>query len=197
MKLDRVFLDYLFTCVFIVLLIGCNRSPDKSEKMPALHTEAKKVFLNTEEGYTINKFTQDSVNFLVDTNGASINTGQELRVQIETIEYDTNLRIIEMKREPQIVQSQTNTFDLGELKRTKIYDDSLEVWNFSNGDQNFVLRNKLGVIIPTGESIPFIGIEHHVTLDHLIEIDEIEPIQVSDFGKTMIVENDYDLGTSN
>lgn len=165
--------------------------------MPYLNDEVKIASLNVEEGYAINVFTGDSAFLLLNANGEPLTTGKEFQIEREILPFDTNLRVIKIGKEPEIIPSESNTYNLGQLARIEINLDSTSAIKAKEKSQTYELINSNDSIIPTGQSISFKGHKQKVIIPGLIKVDAIEQDLSQDFGQKMEVKVGYNLGQSN
>ncbi len=144
----------------ILLCISCNKSVGiKSNELTPPYKIPLSVDLNTDDGYTINHFSGDSIQPIINSNGDHVTTGKPLHMTGKTVDPDS------VEKPTKIPAGKPKT-ERARLKKVKVSDDLIKIPvsigqnNAEVDDENIwdsLLINSSGDTIPTGVTIPLIG----------------------------------------
>ncbi|MEN8121872.1 MAG: two-component regulator propeller domain-containing protein, partial [Bacteroidota bacterium] len=142
-----------------IFLIACNQQKTDTDETPRLYPEPITVKLNTEEGYSINQLTGDSIEPIINSFGDTVITGKPIPVKGKHIHPDSISKPKVVKAgNPKVVPAHTNVHKIPDnLTVIPVNEDSLKVCYVDSINSDFVLVNSYGDTIPTGIPIPVKG----------------------------------------
>ncbi len=143
-----------------MLLVSCNsKQQSASDDIASLYPAPQTVAVNTKEGYLINPLTGDSIQPIVNSFGATIETGVPIPAIGKAIHPDSvaKPKIIPAGK-PKEVAVRLNIHEIPEaLTVIKINKNSLATFTTGEDTSFFVLVNSSGDTLPTGVPIPITG----------------------------------------
>ena len=155
-KLNKA-LPYL---TIILLLASCSSDKKSaSDEMPPLYSAPQMVAYNTDEGYSINPVTGDSVQPVINSSGDTIKTGVPVPVKGKIIHPDSvGKPVIITAKEPPAIPLRSNVCKIPEnLTIIPVDKDKLRTFTPGVDTPSYVLVQPSGDPYPTGIPIPIKG----------------------------------------
>ena len=148
-------------CYFtiVLLLASCDKVQSPSDKMVPLYPAPQIVVLNTQEGYTVNPITGDSIKPLINSLGDTLKTGVPLQITGKVIDPSTlaKPKVIPVGR-PEVVRAHLNVHEIKENPTFfTVNKDLLQSYKLGGDTSSFILLNSTGDTVPTGVPIPARG----------------------------------------
>ena len=147
---------------FLTILIGfyiiSSCDTNNSTTIPDAPTypfeSAQVVNLDTENGYTTNQFTKDSLSPIMTSLGDTVKTGEALKVKGTIIPIDqSQLNITKANQTSEIFNSHINHFKLDTSEMTEIIQSNLITTQFGVSDTSYTLLSSIGDTIISGSAI--------------------------------------------
>jgi len=144
---------------FLLLFASCNRdTPGGLDEIASLHPAPQIVPLNTQEGYSINPFTGDSIQPIINSLGETVVTGRPVPASGKVIDPQSvaKPKVIPAGK-PNAIHIQQTIHKIPEtLTVVPVNESSLRTFTPGVDTSSFVLV-QFGDTIPTGVPIPAIG----------------------------------------
>ncbi|MHC4184222.1 MAG: ligand-binding sensor domain-containing protein, partial [Planctomycetota bacterium] len=150
-------LSYL---IIVMLLASCNRDKQStSDEMPLMHPAPLTVALNTEEGYSINPLSGDSIQPIINSLGDTVITGVPVPARGKVIDPNSVSKPKMIPAGiPKVVPTHQNVHKIPKILTViPVKKDSLKTFTTGIDTSSFVLVNSTGDTVPTGVPIPVKG----------------------------------------
>ncbi len=154
-------LKEVFTPLIIVLsIVSCNSDKQSVfDETTASHPAPQIVALNTQEGYSINPVTGDSIKPIINSLGDTVKTGVPIPAIGKVIDPKSvaKPKVIPAGK-PDVVPIHQNVHKIPEnLTVIPVNKSSLKTFTPGVDTSSFVLINSIGDTVPTGVPIPAKG----------------------------------------
>ena len=150
----------LLSIDLLLLLASCNGDRQSSlDEIAPFHPTPQIVALNTGEGYTVNPFTGDSIQPIINSLGDTIKTGVPVTARAKVIDpKSVALPKVIPAGKPIVVRAHQTVHKLpGNLTVIPVNKSSLKTFTPGVDTSSFVLFNSMGDTVPTGVPIPARG----------------------------------------
>ncbi len=151
-----MFKHKIYILFFVGLIISCNPAQKRIDNENVVQPELQKIKLNLKGGYTVNQFSRDTIQPLINAHGDTIKTGKPVFLSGDTLKNGNPVKAIVLSG-PNQVPYKNNLVKHkipAQLKKIPFSESNTTTFTPGKYTSFFVLLNSTGDTVKTGIAFP-------------------------------------------